>query len=126
MATLTLTYGATIITLSPPDYPAVLRPTRPQISNMTLGGRILTSNLRTSGTLYYPPFSWPRMPSAEYTSLYSFIDTTVNRRQLAFQMTLWDATVISAIHYWSGIDDAQLIRPANVYALTLEFREVPA
>lgn len=126
MATLILTYGEHVATLRPPDYPVILRPTRPQISNMTTGGRIISSNLRTSGTLRYPPFSWLRMPATEMSDFVGFIEDFVNRCQHPFQMTLWDGTVIPSIHYWDGIDGRQLLRPGNAYAVTVEFREVPS
>lgn len=122
---ITLAYSATSITIPSPNYPANLRPKRTQIVNAAIGGRIDVTDLGdgAGSELIFPAFRWTKLPQADYDSLYSFINTTVNRSEIAFTLTDWDA-ITYTVKYWRGIDEFELAFHDH-WTGTLELREVP-
>jgi len=123
---ITFTYSETSITLPSPNYPAQLRPKRIQVVNAAIGGRIDVTDLGegVGGELINPALAWKKLPDSDYQDLYDFINTTVNRSELSFTFTDWNA-VSYTVRYWRGLENFALSAYGH-WIGTLELREVPS
>ena len=93
---------------------------------MTTGGRIITTSMRISAALNDIVLSWvlPGLPVAQYNSLNTYIETTIDRRTTSFTFTWVDATTYT-VHYWEGWDSFIPAKPGDRYVGTMILREIP-
>ena len=119
----TLTKDATVVVLPNPNYPGLLRPSRPQVKNAAIGGRVVVTDLSDGTNLLQPRLTWERLPKADYDSMESFIETTVKRSELSFTFEDWEANTWTVV-YWDGIDEFGRAGFGHM-AGTLTLREVP-
>ena len=115
---------AAIVDLPNPNYPGAIRPARPQVKSAAIGGRVVVSDLTDGTNLAQPRLVWSDgMPTADYNSMFSFLDVTVKRSELSFTFTDWEANTYTVI-YWSGLDDFSRISHSK-FGGTIVLREIP-
>ena len=117
------TKGAATVTLPNPNYPGLLRPSRPQIKNAAIGGRVVVSDLSDGTNLRQPRLTWERLPKTDFDNMESFIEIDVKRSELSFTFTDWESNTWTVI-YWDGIDDFGRAGFDHM-AGTIELRQVP-
>ena len=117
------TKGATVVNLPNPNYPGELHPSRPQVKNAAIGGRIDVTDLGDGSNLHQPRLTFLRLPNADYTTMKSFLETTVNLTELSFTFTDWDSNTYTVV-YWSGLTAFGKAGPKHMTG-TIRLQEIP-
>lgn len=104
-ATMTLTYGATSVTVPTPEYPERPGVDIDQYRAAAMGGAVWTVT-RSAGTLYYPVFRWETLNDADFNTLSGFILTTCAGSEHDFTLVDWDSTTWTAT-YLGGLPEAE-------------------
>lgn len=104
--TVTLDTGSVDITMPAPA-PTGREPARyPQITGVCWGGGIKVFDMGDGSTQWdATEIHWAELTQAEYSTLRTFILTTINRSETAFTYTDQNSTDHTNMHYVEGIDD---------------------